>query len=531
MKTKFLLILWCLCSFTVLAQNRYYVSQATGNDSEDGLLWSKALKTLQAALDKATDGDEIWVTAGIYLPVKKSHDIGNDGLPTSERYKTFQIPNGVKLYGGFPVQPTITTDMNQRDWERHRTILSGDLNGDDKEDFTNMEENVYHVITLIDAGESTVIDGFTITGGNADYPVWLRQVSGSGIHAISGSSGANSSPTLRNLLIEGNVSSGGGAGFSSYSTNGDACPVITNTIIRRNKSGEYGGGIAINGRKKSAPILENVIISGNQAYIGGGMYCISEALETSPVLTNVLVSGNSSVSDAGGIYFNSYAGNVEPVLTNVTIAGNKAGNVVGGLLCYAYTGISSPEIRNTVIWENKAEVMENYDFYNEGSSGSLPDLQYNLISDMMDWTLYLLYKPPFVRAIDASFAPTIDGDYRPGNGSSLINKGNNTFVTAKVDLAGKPRIYDKIVDIGAYEYQDISTTGISETIADKKVWTDRGILFIRSDRTATVRIYSINGILVQQIKIGEGTKAISLPSGFYLVSLDNETATKVYVSK
>jgi len=532
MKTKNLLILWYLClSFTVLAQNRYFVNQATGNDSRDGLSWMKSFASLQMALDQAKAGDEIWVAAGTYLPTKYLPVTfnGPGPAPSNARSLTFLIPNGVKLYGGFPASADNSTGITKRDWEIHKTILSGDLNNDDGKDFTNMEENVYHVVVLFNTDESTVIDGFTVTGGNADYPVWLRQVAGSGIYAFADD---NSSPTLRNLLIEGNVSRGGGAGFSNYS-NGNACPVISNTIIRRNKSGEYGGGFANDGRKKSAPILENVIISGNQAYKGGGMYCVSEETETSPVLTNVLVSGNSSASDAGGIYLTSYAGNVKPVLTNATISGNKAGNIVGGFFCHAYTAISSPQIRNTVIWSNKAKVMECYDFYNLDSNGSQANIQFCLIGDQTDLSRFLprFPYPGFVNAIDADLAPTIAGDYRPVNGSPLINTGNNSFVKLTTDLAGKPRIYDKIVDIGAYEYQDISTVGIPEPFAEKKIWSEGGNVYVKIDQPAIVRIYSVDGILVKQLSMGEGIRTISLPSGFYLVSLNSEKTTKVYVTR
>jgi len=521
----------CLClSFSVIAQNRYHVNQATGNDSRDGLSWMRSFETLQTALERAQAGDEIWVAAGIYLPTWHPGFTynGPGPMPSVERYKTFLIPKGVKLYGGFPAQTDMSTGMRDRDWERHQTILSGDLNMDDGYDFSNMGDNVYRVVTLVNADESTIIDGFTVTGGNTDYPVMLRQVSGSGIYATSGSSDANSSPTLRNLLIEGNVSSGGGAGFSNYA-DGNACPVISNTIIRRNKSGEYGGGFANDGSKKSAPILENVIISGNQAYIGGGMYCLSEAMETSPVLTNVLVSGNISKSDAGGIYLTSYAGNIKPVLTNVTISGNKAGNIVGGLFCYAYTGISVPKIRNTVILGNKAKVMECYDFCNWDNGVSFADIQSCFIGDLLP----VPHQPfnLFVRPIDADFAPSIEGDYRPVNGSPLINQGNNSFVKLTTDLAGKPRIYNKTVDIGAYEYQEIPAGIISESLAERKIWSEGGNLFIRIDQPTIVRVFSIDGLLVQQFSMNEGTKTISLPSGFYLVSLNNEAVKKVFVRK
>ena len=532
MKTKFLIILWCLCSFTISAQNRYHVNQAKGNDGNYGKTWSKAFATIQMALDNATSGDEIWVAAGTYPPTKKIVETDNEGRPTSDRVKTFVIPNGVKLYGGFPANAVDNTGMDKRDWEINKTVLSGDLNKDDGENFTRMADNVYRVVYLYNADKSTVIDGFTITGGNTDYQVPLRMVLGSGICAVSGGSTA-SSPTLRNLIIEGNVSTGGGAGFSNYS-DGDACPLISNTIIRKNKSGEYGGGFANDSRGKSSPVLENVIISGNQAFNGGGMYCLSQDTETAPVLTNVLVHGNLATNRAGGICLYSYAGNVKPVFTNVTIAGNKSEKNIGGVYCLAYSGTSSPVIRNTVVWGNVAKELDpdsHYnEFYNTGKAGSNEDI--DIQSSLLGDRVTFITKPSvFAGPADANLAPTTEGDYKPDKGSILINAGNNTFVSTTVDLSGKPRIFDKTVDIGAYEYQDISTVGIAETMIEKSIWAESGNLFVRIDKPAMVHIYSIEGILVQQTQLSAGTKAISLPQGFYFVSLNNEKAVKVYVSK
>ena len=149
----------------------------------------------------------------------------------------------------------------------------------------------------------------------------------------------------------------------------------------------------------------------------------------------------------------------------------------------------------------------------------------------MEISSHILTVPPFVRAVDADYAPTTEGDYRPREYSPLVNKGNNAFVTTTVDLANKPRIFDKIVDIGAYEYQDYFTAGISEMTTEKKIWSEAGSLHIRIDQPAIVRIYSVDGILVQQFSMTEGTKAISLPPGFYVVSLNNEMNVKVYVSR
>ena len=55
--------------------------------------------------------------------------------------------------------------MSERDWVANETILTGDLNGDGL-----YPGNSYHVVSAVNTDESAVINGFTITMGNADNP-------------------------------------------------------------------------------------------------------------------------------------------------------------------------------------------------------------------------------------------------------------------------------------------------------------------------------------------------------------------------
>ena len=88
----------------------------------DGLSWQTAHNNLQDALDEAAKGDELWVASGTYKPSSK---VSGD----SDRNKSFQLKNGVTLYGGFRGSEE---SLDQRDWHAHKTILSGDLNSDDR---------------------------------------------------------------------------------------------------------------------------------------------------------------------------------------------------------------------------------------------------------------------------------------------------------------------------------------------------------------------------------------------------------------
>ena len=99
-----------------------YVDASRPDDSGDGLSWANADKTLQAALAVAVSGDEIWVKAGLYNP-----DEG-PGHTLNDRTETFQLIDGVEMYGGFA---GTETSRDERDWLSNDTILGGDLSGND----------------------------------------------------------------------------------------------------------------------------------------------------------------------------------------------------------------------------------------------------------------------------------------------------------------------------------------------------------------------------------------------------------------
>jgi len=78
----------------------YVDADATG--SHNGTSWANAFTSLQDGLDAAaTSPAEIWVAEGTYKPTVEYG--GAD-----DRYKSFQLKNGVALYGGF--DPSVGDD-------------------------------------------------------------------------------------------------------------------------------------------------------------------------------------------------------------------------------------------------------------------------------------------------------------------------------------------------------------------------------------------------------------------------------------
>ena len=185
-------------------------TSATGNN--DGSSWADAYTQLQPALAAASSGDEIQVAKGVYKPA---------GISGS-RAATFQLLNGVTIKGGYA--GFSSPEPNMRDIEAYETTLSGDLNGDDDSNFANNVENSYHVLTGSGTDATAILDGFTITGGNANGI--SPQSLGGGMHNSYGN------PTIINCTFIKNYSLTMGGGMFNY----ESSPTITNCSFIENIS-------------------------------------------------------------------------------------------------------------------------------------------------------------------------------------------------------------------------------------------------------------------------------------------------------
>ncbi|MCH8241484.1 MAG: hypothetical protein IH897_02605, partial [Planctomycetes bacterium] len=115
-----------------------YVDSAAAG-ANNGKTWSDAFVSPHDAFALAEDPrvgvQEIWVRAGVYTP----------DVPNGDRTRSFELPVGVGVYGGFAGGET---DLDQRDPRLHETVFSGDLNGDDDPGPNNTLDNSYHVVTV-----------------------------------------------------------------------------------------------------------------------------------------------------------------------------------------------------------------------------------------------------------------------------------------------------------------------------------------------------------------------------------------------
>ena len=332
---------------------------ADARGTNNGGSWKNAFVFLQDGLAVAVDGDEIRVAQGVYKP-----DQG-DGITPGDRNASFQLITGVSVKGGY------VGLGNTRDIELYETVLSGDLYDNDRPNFSYYGENSYHVVTGSNCDKTAVIEGFTITAGNADsdYPNdvggGMRNESGSPTVSncmFTGNSANwgggmfnydNSNTTLTNCTFNYNMTSDKGGGMYNYSSN----PTLENCTFNDNKVRVDGGGIFNFG---SSPMLTNCTFKGNLStvYSGGGMYNWNDS---NPTLIDCAFSGNNSKYTGGGMT------NVrsKPSLINCTFSGNSS-DYGGGI----YTHDGSPMLVNCTFSDNEARV-DAAGMYNEFNSNPM----------------------------------------------------------------------------------------------------------------------------------------------------------------
>jgi parallel beta-helix repeat protein len=471
------LVLAVVCIFTATASAAIIRVKPDGDDAHSGSSWALAKKTVQAAIDAAAEGDEIWVATGIY-PEHIKNKVLNETIDP--------IPINVALYGGFAGTETA---RDQRNWMTNLTVLDG---GGGAAPSPPAVGSVVHITG--GAGRTTRVDGFVITRGHA--------IAGGGV-LIEGSG-----PTVvNNNLWLNSASIGGGIGVSNYDFVPPTIshPVITDNRIYGNSAVEGGGGIAVVGAARlvsydpAAPLISRNTISQNSCVKnGGGIGCWGH---TAASITGNFIVGNVAASDeasfaggGGGIYATSrdlddqpisYAICAPRIFSNAVTA--NGGFLGAGIYCWdtddAHGGIpvitnntitsnngigvywkaSSPVITNNIVafnpWglQQPAEAptsptISHNCIYGNSARGKRTD--YNSIADQTGLNGNI--------SIDPLLANVRLGEVRIQPNSPCREAGSPSAVsTSWKDIQGEDRVQGDNVDIGADESNgtswDIST--------------------------------------------------------------------------
>lgn len=439
LRTLYILMAFALLPAFAAAQGtRYYVAlEAAGTG--DGSSWDKPT-TLANALNTAKANDEIWVKGYEDLGNSKFYFVPTDG---------YTLKSGVKLYGGFKGGETSIDERKVIDNKAYRmvyrTVLSGDIGKNDVLDATNLifpgndtrTDNATHVLTLNMTPDQTninnwetVVDGVTIAGGHAAGTGVNGQ--GGGIF-VTGNNNNGGRYILRRCFFIGNYAAEGGALYvaSTVKNVGGTC-LIDRCGFFNNAAGQRSG-------------IENA----------GGAVCLAGA----GTIVNTAIFNNEN----GGVKITAADGAV----VNSTVTRNTGSGIDG----------RDKTVNNTVIWGNSllstsddAKPAFNHCAYPEANANGTPDGDGNIYLDSRNNEAQGPHfdAPSVKTGFDTDYMPSTTfyplWTWVPLEGSNLIDKGDNSKYDAtsfgNVDLDGYRRVRNNTIDIGAFEYQPVSSSRI-----------------------------------------------------------------------
>jgi len=316
-----------------------------GSPAADETGGEQFLSSIQAAIDAARDGDTITVQEGRYV-----ENVNFRG-------------KAITLRSENPENPAVVA----------ATIIDGGAKGS--------------VVTFDSGeGEDSVLSGFTITNGRADW--------GAGVYCDR-----LTVPSVRNNRIIGNTALRGGGGvYCAY----------------------------------SASISRNVIASNHAQIVGGGIF--ADTL-TWPGITGNFIVKNTAGDSGGGIFCASFS---TGRIINNTIADNSAPVNGGGLYCDV---IARPEMWNCILWGNGDDIfawggnyccVEDTGDENEGEGNIHQNPQF-VNPALGDY--HLLSSSPCIGrgTTIAPSIPPLDWDGEPVPYPTLVDMGADEFVDSDSD--------------------------------------------------------------------------------------------------
>ena len=376
-----------------------YVKQnATG--SADGTSWENAFTDLNAALSIARSINQLH---GIRVTVLVAE--GNYSGNTSLSY-AFAPVDGVDLYGGF-VGNEVYSDsiISNRDFRNHSTILNGQYS-----QTVIWQEN--------DFVEGCRWDGFTIQSGVS----WSNNPGGAGLRKGF---------TLSNCSVQNCQSQEGPGGIEMHHATVENCEVSYCTTYE----GACGGIFA------DQSTIRNVNVNNSTSSSGTGGIIMFYGL-----LENSLIYGNSSSSVAGVRAMYSTVRNCDIVNNNATDCSATAG-------LYYYN--ENEAAQGCVIWGNTCD---GGNAIQVSGCDSLVRCAveggYNGSSNL---TLSNMNEGDDINSIYPKFVYPEYGGYNLQYDSPLIDAGISSTEASSYpshDIEGNPRIFNDIMDIGCYEYND-----------------------------------------------------------------------------
>jgi hypothetical protein len=407
----------------------------------------------QAALDAVTAADnEVRLKQGTY-----------NIADSPSGHFSIQTNHTLTISGGWNADCTAQTNGPQL------TILQGGATQ------VSSQGGVLAVIVVDNPSPATVsISNMTFRNGSADQD-------GGGLYCEHDYSGATAALVvtfnLADVIAENNSNKtygGSGIAVFDWGTDGGMNVNISDCIVRNNyvptlsNAGPAGIYIDTWGEASEVSVSRCQVLNNRGAVDGGGVY-IDTGAGNATLVNNVIAGNSVSGDNGGGIYsINTLGGNL--VLTNNTITANETTGGGGGIYAEFTNQASTVNIYNNIIYGNTAAgdgdalYINNLDTSNPGNPYSIIKLYNNDLNTAQPAGFYIPSQENFLNGnninnIDPLFSCAASDNYHLTSLSlQVLNSGNNAApAVPSDDLDGLPRPFNSIVDMGAYEFQNITT--------------------------------------------------------------------------
>ncbi len=572
--TTFLVL---LISNSIFATTFYVNLEATGTNS--GTSWSNGFTNLQTAINSVTEGDLLFVKAGIYYPTQLM-------ISGNNRSRSFLLTKNIKIYGGFN---GTETNLAERNYTTNITLFSGDFNGNDTDTNGNgindfgQTENAYTVLIAYGLNNTALIDGVRIFGGNADgtatytYNTYsLTTANAGGIYNIA------SNLVVKNTLFNNNSASFGGGfcnkgasfpkiencnftyNFASYgnsihANDGTLVTILNSSFTYNRGSGVLSslnssvmratgctfsynqgvsGGVSYTNNNCNSVFLNCKMFNNTASSAGGAFYLADYCIVT---MYNTLVYKNFSVN-GGGIYCvsNSYFNCI-----NSTFFGNNASTKGGAF----YTSVSPDnmfmKLYNTIVYGNTSPSNPNWfrDFFTlsnihvrnsilQGSGGSSAwNINFGT-NDGNNLDVNPLFNNTTQDNEDFKLQTTSQGIDNSYNLLLNLPNTNNSWNSSDLDVYGYSRLVGNGVDIGAAENQNLLNLIENNSSKIKFFYTNYTLVFedINNFLNNSFEIFDLNGkkLFSGTLKSIE-TKIPNLQNGYYILKIENMIGYKFQV--